>query len=191
MSVGCGNDRFTSVFSCFSSVWSASVLLPWPRRLPGQKGCHITHHYIQGTLWEGWGLHQTQTCVQVMCLDCLQFAKVKTQVNSSCFNAWCERVTSIVTVLTVLCLRQLVTNLSPRRSELDPRPGHVWSIVESGTMTGLFPCTWFPPVSVVAPVLHNHLYLNSGLIRMLSRQSVGNFELCNAFCDITERWTVK
>jgi len=71
MSVGCGNASFTSVFSYFSSVWSASVLLPWPQRLPGQKGCRITLHNIQGTLWKGCGLHQTQTCVQVMCLDCL------------------------------------------------------------------------------------------------------------------------
>jgi hypothetical protein len=71
MSVGCGNASFTSIFTCFSSVWSASVLFPWPRGLPGQQGCHITPHNIQGTLWEGWRLHQTHTCVQVMCLDCL------------------------------------------------------------------------------------------------------------------------
>ena len=71
MSVGCGNATFKIVFSCYSSVWSASVLLPWPQWLPGQQGCHITDHNTQGTLWEGWGLHQTQTCVQVMCLDCL------------------------------------------------------------------------------------------------------------------------
>ena len=71
VSVRCGNASVMSVFSCFSSVWSASVLLPRPRWLLGQQGCHITHHHIQGTLWKGWGLHQTQTCVQVMCLDCL------------------------------------------------------------------------------------------------------------------------
>ena len=71
MSVGCGNACFTIIFLCFSSVWSASVLLSWPWWLPGQQGCHITHHNIQSTLWEGWGLHQTPTCVQVMCLDCL------------------------------------------------------------------------------------------------------------------------
>ena len=38
-------------------------------------------------------------------------------------------------------------------------------------MTGLSTCTWFPPVSVVALVLHNHLYLSTVLIRWLSSKS--------------------
>jgi hypothetical protein len=74
---------------------------------------------------------------------------------------------------------------------LDHRPGHVRLFVESGTVTGLSPCTWFHLVSVVAPVLHNHLFLNAVLIRWLSRQSMGTFEQCSALCDITEHWTVK
>jgi hypothetical protein len=73
------------------------------------------------------------------------------------------------------------TSLSPRRPELDPRPGHVRFIVESDTVTSLSPCTWFSHVSVVAAVLHNHLYLYTVLIRWLSRQSLGNFEQCSAF----------
>ena len=100
-------------------------------------------------------------------------------------------MTAFVTVLTVLCLRQLVTSLSPIRPELDPWPGHVRFTVESGAVTGVSPCTWFPPVSVVVPVLYNHLYLNPVLIRWLIRQSLGTFERCTALCDITERWTVK
>jgi hypothetical protein len=100
-------------------------------------------------------------------------------------------MTAIVTVLTVLCLRQLVTSLSPIRPELDPRPGHVRFIVESGTVTGLSACAWFPPVSDVALVLHNHLYINTVLIRWLSQQSLRTFEQCSALCDITEHWTVK
>jgi hypothetical protein len=47
------------------------------------------------------------------------------------------------------------------------------------------------PVSVVAPVLHNHLFLNAVLIRWLNRQSLGIFEQCSVLCDITEHWTVK
>jgi len=40
-------------------------------------------------------------------------------------------------------------------------------------------------------VLHNHPYLNTVLIRWLSRESLGTFEQCSAPCDITEHWTVK
>jgi hypothetical protein len=159
-----------------------TTMTSWPVRLP--------HH--PSLYWRHTVRRLRTTPNANMCsgdvfglIDCLQFAEVKTQVNSSCFSTWCERVAAIVTVLTVLCLRQLVTSLSARR------PGHVWSIVEHGTVTGLSPFTWFPPVSVVAPVLHNHLYLNTGFIRMLSKQSLGNFEQCNAFCDITDHWTVK
>jgi hypothetical protein len=61
----------------------------------------------------------------------------------------------------------------------------------SATVTGLSPCTWCPPVSVVTPVLHNYLHLNSVLIRWLSRQILGTFEQCSALCDITEHGTVK
>jgi len=40
-------------------------------------------------------------------------------------------------------------------------------------------------------VLHNHLYINTVLIRWLSRESLGTFEQRSPHCGITERWTVK
>ena len=124
--------------------------------------------------------------------DCWQFAEVKTQVTSIYFSHLCEQMTAIVTVLTVLCLRLLVTILSPVRPELDPRPGHVRHIVDKVALWQIFlPVLGFRPVSVVALVLHNHLYLNTVLIRWLSRESLGTFEQCSAPCDITEHWTVK
>jgi len=124
--------------------------------------------------------------------DCWQFVQIKAQVTSIYFKNLCEQMTAIVTVLAVLCLRLLVTILSPVRPELDPRPGHVrFGVDKVALWQFCLPVLGFPLSSVVALVLHNHLYLNTVIIRWLSRESLGNFEQCSALCDITERWTVK
>ena len=124
--------------------------------------------------------------------DCWQFAQVKTQVTSIYFSNLCKQMTDIVTVLSVLWLRLLVTILSPVGPELDPGPGHVRFVVDKVAPWQVFlPVLGFPPVNVVALVLHNHLYINTVLVRWLSRESLGTFEQCSPHCGITERWTVK
>jgi hypothetical protein len=74
--------------------------------------------------------HVFRWCVWIVWL--LVICPSKSQVTSIYFSTWWKRVTAIVTVLTVLCLRQLVTSLSAVRPELDHRPGPVRFIVASG-----------------------------------------------------------
>jgi len=148
MSVGCGNAYFKSVSWCFSSVWSASVLLPWQQWLPGQQGCHITHHNIQGTLWEGWGLNQMQTCVQVMCLDCLivgSLPKYKLRLLPSISALDVRKWQPLL--LCWLCLASCSWSLAcPQGSLIWIWGQAMWDLLWKVALWQVFlPCTWFSP----------------------------------------------
>jgi hypothetical protein len=49
---------------------------------------------------------------------------------------------------------------------------------------------WFPPVSIILPILHTHLHLTTSFFRT-SQLSLGTFKPVSFFMDIWKQWAEK
>jgi len=88
---------------------------------------------------------------------------------------------------TVPRFRRLISTLSPGRPALGCGPARVRFVVDKVTLTGFPPCTSVSPFSIIPPVLHNNLHLNTALTRRSGR-SLGTFKQSNALSYFERAW---
>ena len=75
--------------------------------------------------------------------------------------------------------RRSVTGLWQRRHEFNPKSVRMGFVVDKVALwEGFFPVLWFSPLSIIPPMLHTHLSLNTpcAFIRRTSGRSLGSFK---------------
>jgi hypothetical protein len=74
-------------------------------------------------------------------------------------------------------LRRLVAGLSPRTPEFDPGSVYVGFVVDKVALGQVFlPVLQFSHVSMIPPMLHTHLHINTTLIRRTSGRMLKVFK---------------
>ena len=73
---------------------------------------------------------------------------------------------------------------SPRSPGFDRRPLHRKCLVDRALGNIAVTTLQFSPVSIIAPMLHTHLHLNTALTRRTSGLSLGTFKLNNAVSNV-------
>ena len=87
---------------------------------------------------------------------------------------------------------RFITGLSPQSTGFDPMSEHVTFVVDNLTLgKDLCRVLLRSLVSIIPPMLHTHLHLNTALVRRTSRQSLRTFKLSNAVPNFVELWTEK
>jgi hypothetical protein len=87
---------------------------------------------------------------------------------------------------------RLIAGLSLQRTRFDRTSEHITFVVDNLTLgKDLHRVLLLSPVSIIPPMLHTPLHLNTALVRSTSRKNLRTFKLSNAVPDFVELWIGK